>query len=200
MSTPRPAISRGKAAGSQPCPQNSTRCRVQGLQDLQCFVCQTEAITKLPFARKLRKRKANPRVAVPPKLLFHCSRNHVARVHRNLSELAGIGVCEFHCKCHAPAGNIFGILPWHRWLVCLGFGSSGLGFYGFCVLGSMPLLFCVLSQAGILQMSSARRCARQNRWLTVGRISDSSIEPSVDDNKMPDDVWKYLAKAALPQL
>ncbi|CAE7479492.1 viaA [Symbiodinium natans] len=51
-----------------------------------------------------------------------------------------------------------------------------------------------LAGAGILQMSSARRCARQNRWLTVGRISDSSIEPSVDDNKMPDDVWKYLAK------
>lgn len=55
-----------------------------------------------------------------------------------------------------------------------------------------------LAGAGILQFHCARRCARQNRWLTAGRISplENDSEPSVDDNKMPDEVWRYLSKVS----
>ncbi|CAE7625103.1 viaA [Symbiodinium sp. CCMP2592] len=59
-----------------------------------------------------------------------------------------------------------------------------------------------LAGAGILQFYSARRCARQNRWLTAGRISplqndsEPNSEPSADDNKMPDEVWRHLSKVS----
>eukprot|EP00439_Symbiodinium_sp_Y106_P038837 s401_g4.t1 len=59
-----------------------------------------------------------------------------------------------------------------------------------------------LAGAGVLQFYSARRCARQNRWLTTGRISplendsEPNSEPSADDNKMPDEVWRHLSKVS----